>query len=171
MELSAEAMLRRLPVLPLIAALAACASAQSQYPSLAIRPAERATGTMQPIPAEPVLTPLAPATLDRVSQLAADGRAAHQAFVEQVAGARSAISGGRGAASGSEAWARAEAALADVRAARSETMVPLADLDRLLVDAGTQGEATGRIAAARDEVESLLTSEDRTVAELSANLP
>jgi len=163
--------MRRLSVLPLIAALAACASAQSQYPSLAIRPAERATGTLQPVSAEPVLTPLAPAALDRVSQLAADGRAAHQAFVAQVAGARSTISGGHGAAVGSEAWARAEAALADVRAARSTTMVPLADLDRLLVDAGTNGEATDRIAAARTEVEGLLTSEDRTVDELSANLP
>jgi hypothetical protein len=164
-------MLRRLPVLPLIAALTACASAQSQYPSLAIRPAERATGTLQPVSAEPVLTPLAPATLDKVSQLAADGKTDHQAFVAQVASARAAISGGRGAAVGSEAWARAEGALADVRAARSKTMVPLADLDRLFVDAGTQGEATDRIAAARNEVAGLLASEDRTVDELSANLP
>nr|WP_166180815.1 hypothetical protein [Altererythrobacter segetis] len=164
-------MLRRLPVLTLIAALAACASAQSEYPSLAIRPAERATGTMQPVPVEPVLTPLAQPTLDRVSQLAADARAAHQAFVGQVAGARAAITGGRGAAVGEDAWARAEAALADVRAARSKTMVPLADLDRLYVDAAIYGEATDRIGAARDEVEGLLTSEDRTVDELSANLP
>jgi hypothetical protein len=164
-------MLRRLPVLPLLAALAACASAQGEYPSLAIRPAERATGTMQPIPAEPVLTPLAPAALDKVSRLAADGQGNHQAFLAQVASARAAISGGRGAAVGSEAWARAEAALADVRAARSKTMIPLVDLDRMLVDAGTQGEATDRIAAARNEVDSLVASEDRTVAELSANLP
>lgn len=171
MGLSAEAMLRRLLVLPLLAALAACASAQSQYPSLAIRPAERATGTLQPVSAEPVLTPLAPATLDRVSQLAAEARSAHQAFVGQVAAARPAIAGGRGAAVGSEAWARAEAALADVRAARSKAMVPLADLDRLYVDAATHGEATDRIGAARDEVEGFLTSEDRRVDELSVNLP
>jgi hypothetical protein len=164
-------MLRRLTVLALMATLAACASAQSQYPSLAIRPAERATGSMQPIPAEPVLTPLPQPALDRVSQLVADARSNHQGFLAQVAGARSAISGGRGAAVGSEAWARAEAALADVRAARSKTMVPLADLDRLLIDAGTNGEATDSIAAARDEIEGLLETEDRTVAELSANLP
>ena len=171
MRVSAEAMLRRLPVLAPIAALAACASAQSRYPSLDIRPAERVTGTLRPIPTEPVLTPLPQPALDRVSQLAADARANHQAFLNQVAGDRSVITGGRGAVIGSEAWARAEAALADVRAARSKTMVPLADLDRLYVDAATQGEATVRIAAARDEVEGLLTSEDRTVAELSANLP
>lgn len=164
-------MIRRCLALSLIAALAACASAQSQYPSLAIRPAERETGTFQPAPAEPVLTPVPATTLDRVSQLAADARADHQAFVEQVAGARPAIDAGRSAAVGDDAWAKAEAALADVRAARGKTMIPLADLDRLYVDASTQGEKTDRIAAARTEVEGLLTSEDRTVDELSANLP
>ena len=163
--------MRRCLVLPLIAMLAACASAQSAYPSLAIRPAERASGTMQPPPAEPTLTTPPPATLDRVSQLAADARADHQAFVEQVAGARSTISGAHGAAVGDDAWAKAEAALADVRAARSKTMIPLTDLDRLYIDAGTQGQATARIGAARDEVQGLLTSEDRTVDELSAELP
>jgi hypothetical protein len=164
-------MVRRLLLLPAIAALAACAGAPSAYPSLAIRPAERATGTLQPVPVEPVLTPPAPATLDKVAQLAADGKASHQAFLAQAAADRAAIFGGRGAAVGSEAWARAEAALADVRAARSKTMVPLVDLDRLLVDAGTNGEATDRIAAARDEVTSLVAAEDRTLAELSAGLP
>jgi len=170
-KLSAEAMNRRFLALPLLAALAACASAQSEYPSLAIRPAERAIGTMQPPPAEPVLAPAPQATLDKVSQLAADARADHQAFVQQVAGARAAITGARGAAVGDDSWARGEAALADVRAARSKTMGPLADLDRLFVDAGTQGQATDRIAAARDEVQGFVTAEDRTLAELSGNLP
>jgi hypothetical protein len=109
--------------------------------------------------------------LDKVSQLAADARADHQAFLGQVAGARAAITGARGAAVGDDSWARGEAALADVRAARSKTMGSLADLDRLFVDAGTQGQATGKIAAAREEVESLAASEDRTLAELSGNLP
>jgi hypothetical protein len=164
-------MLRRFPALPLLALLAGCASAQSDYPSLAIRPAERATGTLQPIPAEPVLTPQPQTTLDRVSQLAADARASHAGFAEVVAGARSAITGARGAAIGDEAWARGEAAFADVRAARSKTMVPLVDLDRLHIDAATHGEATERIDAARQEVATLVASEDRIVAELSANLP
>jgi hypothetical protein len=162
---------RRALALPALAALAACASPASNYPSLAIRPAERATGTLQPPPAEPVLTPPPPATLASVSQLAADARASHRAFAEVVAGARGAISAARGKAVGDDAWARGEAALADVCAARARTMIPLADLDRLYVDAATQGEETGRIGAARDEVAGLVTSEDRTVAELSANLP
>ena len=50
-------------------------------------------------------------------------------------------------------------------------MVSLADLDRLYVDAATQGEATDRIGAARDEVAALVSSEDGTIAELSGNLP
>jgi hypothetical protein len=164
-------MLRRHIVLPLPVLLVACASAQSDYPSLAIRPAERATGTLQPVAVEPVLTPVPQPTLDRVSQLVADARASRAAFAEVADGARSAIAGARGAATGSDAWARGEAALADVRAARGKTTVPLADLDRLLVDATTQGEAGDRIEAARAEVAELVAAEDRVVAELSANLP
>ena len=164
-------MTRRPLALPLLAALAACASAQGEYPSLAIRPAERASGTMQPAAATPVLTPPPQTTLDKLSQLAADARADHQAFLSQVAGARPAITAARGAAVGNDTWAKAEAALADVRAARAKTMIPLADLDRLLVDAGTQSQATDRIAAARDEVANLVAAEDKTVGELSANLP
>jgi hypothetical protein len=171
LELSAEAMLQRCLALPLFAVLAACAGDQSEYPSLDIRPAERASGTMQPPPAEPLLTPPPSATLDRLAQLTRDAEASHKAFLGQVAGTRLAITAGRGAAVGSDAWARAEAALADVRAARAKTMASLADLDRLFVDAGTQGQATDRIGAARDRVEGLLASEDRTVGELSVNLP
>lgn len=171
MELSAGAMIRRLVALVSLSALAACTSAPGAYPSLAIRPAERQAGTFQPAPVEPVLTPPPPATLDRVSQLAADARAAHQAFAETVAYTRSVIAAARGAAVGDEAWAKGEAALADVRAARAKTMVPLADLDRLYDDAATTGQAIDRIGAARDEVEGYLTTEDRTVDELSANLP
>jgi hypothetical protein len=170
-ELSAGTMLRRCLALFLTAALAACAGAQGDYPSLDIRPAERATGMLRPVAAEPIVAPAPQATLDRVAQLAADGRANHQAFLNQVAGARPAITAARGATIGDDAWARAEAALADVRAARSRTMVPLADLDRLYVDAATQSQATDRIAAARDEVSALVAAEDRTVSELSANLP
>jgi hypothetical protein len=164
-------MFRRCFALGLVATLTACASAQSAYPSLAIRPGERESGTLQPVPSEPVFTPVPQATLDRVSQLAADARADHQAFVEQVASARPIITAARGAAIGDDAWAKGEAAFADVRAARSKTMIPLADLDRLFVDASTNGEKVDRIAAARDEVAGYITSEDRTVDELSANLP
>jgi len=164
-------MMRRCLALACLTTLAACASAQSAYPSLAIRPGERESGSLRPVPSEPVLTPVTPATLDQVSQLAADARVAHQAFVEQVASARGTIAAARGAAVGDDAWAKGEAALADVRAARSKTMVPLADLDRLYDDAATHGQAVDRIGAARDEVAGYITSEDRTVDELAANLP
>jgi hypothetical protein len=156
--------------LPALTSLAACASPQGAYPSLAIRPAERAAGTMQPPPAEPVLTAPPATTLDRVAQLAADARADHHAFQRIVESARGTIAGARGADIGEEAWSRGVAALADVRAARAKTMVPLADLDRLFVDAGTQGEKTDRIAAARGEAAGLVDSEDRAVAELSTNI-
>lgn len=163
-------MFRRCLALPAIAMLAACASPQGEYPSLAIRPAERAAGTMQPPPIQPVLTAPAQGTLDRISQLAADARADHRAFADQVSATRAIIAGGRGKAVGDDSWAKAEAALADVRAARAKTMIPLADLDRLLVDAGTQGESTDRIGAARDEVQGLVASEDASVTELQRGI-
>jgi hypothetical protein len=171
LQLSAEAMNRRFLALPVLAALTACASAQSEYPSLAIRPGERETGTFQPAPVEPQLTPQTPAALDHVAQLAANARAAHQAFGTVVAGARGAIAAARGKAVGDDAWAAGEAALADVRAARGKTMIPLADLDRMFDDAATSGQATDRIGAARDEVAGLVAAEDRIVDELSGDLP
>jgi hypothetical protein len=84
---------------------------------------------------------------------------------------RRVIAAARGKPIGDDAWAAGEAALADVRAARGKTMIPLADLDRLYDDAATTGHATDRIGAARNEVAGYLTSEDRTVDELAANLP
>lgn len=163
-------MLQRCLTLPVLAALTACASPQGQYPSLAIRPAERASGTMRTPPAEPVMTPLAQPTLDRLSRLTGDAEAAHKAFLSEMASTRSTITAGRGAAIGDDAWARAEAALADVRAARSKTMIPLVDLDRLLVDAGTNGESTGRIATARDAVSALVDAESSVIGGLQGSL-
>lgn len=116
------------------------------------------------------MTPLAQPTLDRLSRLTGDAEAAHKAFLSEMASTRSTITAGRGAAIGDDAWARAEAALADVRAARSKTMIPLVDLDRLLVDAGTNGESTGRIATARDAVSALVDAESSVIGGLQGSL-
>jgi hypothetical protein len=49
-------------------------------------------------------------------------------------------------------------------------MIALADLDRLYVDAAVNGEATDRIAAARDTVAAQVEQEDATIAGLAAAL-
>ena len=162
---------RRCLALPALALLAACASAQSQYPSLAIRPGERTAGTLQPAPAEPAPPPVtAPATLDKLAQLTTEADAAHKAFIDEAASVRPVLEAAHGAAVGDDAWSSGEAALADLRAARGKTMIPLADLDLIYDDASTAGRPVDQIAAARDHVESLVSAEDATVSDLAANL-
>jgi hypothetical protein len=156
----------RKPFLALTAAallLAGCAS-PGRYPSLAVRDAERATGTLQPAEAEPYVPPATPAeTLDRIGSLSAEAQAAHQSFLAAVEKGRGTIALGRSAAEGSDAWSRAQIALADLEASRSQTMIALAELDRLYVDAELAAGELERISAARDAVSALIDSESQTI--------
>ena len=153
----------------LIPLLAAFAAPEGEYPSLALRPAELATGAPAPTaPAPPPPTPAA--VLDRLQQLTAEASAAHQAFLAAAPQARSAVSAAAGAEAGSDAWARAQVALAGVEAARSRAMTALADLDRLYVDAAVEGAALDRIGAARDAVAAQVEQQDETISGLSAGL-
>jgi hypothetical protein len=156
----------RKPSLALVIAallLGGCASTE-RYPSLAIRDAERAMGTLQPAEPEPYVPPATPPeTLDRLSRLVADAQAAHQAFLAAAEKGRATIAAGRGAAEGSDAWSRGQVALADLEASRSQAMITLAELDRLYVDAELAGGELERISAARDVVYALIESESRTI--------
>ena len=146
--------------------LTGCASA-GRYPSLAVRDVERATGTLQPAAAEPYVPPATPPeTLDRIAALLAEAQSAHQAFLASAENRRATIAAGRRGAEGSDAWSRGQIALADVASGRSKVMVPLAELDRLYVDAELAGGELGRISAARDEVIALVESENQTIDQL-----
>lgn len=152
-----------------LAALAACSTTPGDYPSLAIRDAERVRGTLQPPP--PYIPPPTPApVLDRVAQLRAEAASAHSSFLNEATGARRAVSAARGAGVGSESWAQAQVALASLEAARSRAMVALADLDRIYVDAAVEATELDRITAAREEVIAMVEAEDATIAELAAAL-
>jgi hypothetical protein len=156
------------PVLALLS-LAACA-APSRYPSLAIRDAERPSGTLQPTEAEPYVPPATPSeTLDRLGRLTAEAQAAHQTFLAATERARAPVAAGRGTAEGSDAWSKAQIALADLEASRSQAMIALADLDRLYLEAELEAADMTRITAARDEVSALVDSENRTIAELQGS--
>ena len=145
--------------------LSACAGAAEGYPSLAIRPAERAGGTWTPPPRH-VPPPPPAAALTSLDALAADARTAHAAFTTETARATQAVGAARNAATGSEAWARAEVARSSLAAAHSRTLVPLADLDRVYVAASSAGEDVGRIAAVHAEIEALAAAEDAVLAGL-----
>ena len=148
------------------ALLGGCASADGKYPSLAIRDAERVSGSFT-VPEAPSPAPLPADTLDRVEQLQAAAASAHQAFSNAVPEARSAVSRGRGAASASKAWSDAEIALADLVSQRSHTAIVLADLDLLLADTTLAFERRAKVDEARNAVLALIREEDRILAELS----
>lgn len=167
------------PVLALIA-LSACNADRSLYPSLAIRPAERAYGTGQtaaPAPSGPLTTQV-PASANlaaRVAALRETALAAHARFAEQQGTASRLADAAKGAAPGTEAWSRAAIALASLESARSQGMIALADLDRLFI-AATEAAAIGpgadllTVTPAHRELEALLGEEDRAIAALSSQI-
>ena len=61
-------------------------------------------------------------------------------------------------------------ALAGLTSARSRTMMPLADLDRLYVAAAVEGGALAPISAIRDPVEAQVAEQSRIIERLSAVL-
>jgi len=156
----------RAALLPL-ALLAGCASPAGDYPSLAIRDVERIAGALDSAQRAPYAPPPpSPAMLDRAEALVQSAGDAHQAFLAEAPGASATVQNASGADSGGETRARAEVALASLISARSRTMEPLADLDRLYVDAAVEGNAIARIAAARESVEAQVAAEDAAIARL-----
>jgi hypothetical protein len=144
--------------------LGACATASEDYPSLALRPAERVTGTMEPVPPEPyVPPPTPPAVIDRLDRLAGEAASAHQAFLAETPRARSAVAAARGSDAGADSWAVAQVAVAGLESSRSKAMIALADLDRLYVDAAVGGEELERIGAVRDRVATQVDEQNATI--------
>lgn len=159
---------RLLPIAA-FALLAACASPEGEYPSLAIRDIERVSGSLEVEPAPPPPAPPA-ATLASLDELAASARAAHQRFLSAEPGARELTAAASGAARGTEAWARAQVAIANLEAQRSQTMIALADLDRIYVDAATSALATESISDVRSEIDELVAQQDATIRSLLGRL-
>ena len=154
--------------------LAACASAGDEYPSLAIRDAERQTGTFAPAigaaaaPAQPA--PPAPELLDRLAQLRAEAQSAHRAFTALAPAARRRVDAARGAGVASDVWAAAQVAISELDARRSQTAIPMADLDELLVSQAVALQQNGAATQAQAEVQALLEEEDRLLQELKGAL-
>ena len=149
--------------LPPLAVLAACAAPQGDYPSLAIRDAERVSGTMEVAPPPPPPPAQPAATLATIEQLLADARAAHAEFLAATPAARASAQAASGSARGSDSWGRAQVAIADLEARRSNAMIALADLDRLYVNAAASAEDITPIAVARDEIGALVDEQDSVI--------
>ncbi len=157
-----EFMPRILPCLAAIAlplTLAACASAGGDYPSLAIRDAERASGSAMPVQPAPVPPPppIATGTSQRIAQALDQARKAHASFVAGTASAARIVSAARGARARADSWIAAQVALADLQSLRSQAVIAQADVelmfaqerlaepDRITPTAQALGEARERI--------------------------
>ncbi|WP_240530072.1 hypothetical protein [Novosphingobium sp. PC22D] len=174
----ARLVLRPIAALVPALALSACAS-NGNYPSLALRDAERISGTARP--AAPTATPapeLPPASADlltRINDLLATARKAHAVFENKRGSTNRAVGAARGASSASDSWVSAQVALADLQAARSPVVTVLAELDGLYVDARDAAPATvspsaQAIVDARDSVDALVAEENSTIEALGRQL-
>lgn len=162
--------MKRPAVLLVFALLGACQTVGAdEYPSLAVRDAERVTGTLPPPPPY-VPPPQTQAVTDDLGRLAADVASAQRTFADATPAARNAVNAARGSGPDSETWAIAQVALAGLESARSRAMIALADLDRLYVAAATEGTELSRIAAARDAAVGTVEEQNSTISALLAAL-
>jgi hypothetical protein len=157
--------------LSLIAALGACASAGEDYPSLAIRDAERSEGSFEAPEPKRLDIPAVDVDLTggldaRLSSLVSAAQEAHSAFLEVQPRAERLVSAASGSAVGSDSWAAAQVALAELDSARSLASVPLGDLDAIYAAARISADDTGAIEMARGEVIDLVRVEDAVLADL-----
>ena len=156
---------RLLPLLAGLGLLGACAgAAEGDYPSLAIRDVERASGSFEPAP----YVPTYPAATEVASAegYAAQAREAHRQFLAALPAARARVNAARGSGRGSEAWSVAQVAVAVLEGHRGQAMIALAELDRIYVDAGTEGQETGGVQDVRGPIEALVAEENATIAGL-----
>ena len=172
------AMHRSTPVLTALALclfLPACASGSADYPSLARRDAERLAEQPQPAGAETPAPAPGPALEARLARLVNDAGAAHRRFSARTAAARTASARPGASTRGGDAWINAQVALSALEAARSTTMVSLAELDRLYADArlawdaGESPEAAA-IARARTQVDGWAAEQDRAIAAILSRI-
>lgn len=149
-----------------------CTGASGKYPSLAIRDAERVSGTAQPVDGDPapVTEMPSPELAGRLEQLSGDARRAHDSFIAAAPAARSAVSAADGSSVASDSWVAAQMAVAGLEASRSRLLIALAQLDSLHVNAQLEGGGKDAVASARDAVDAMAREEDEALAALLARL-
>lgn len=168
----------RLVVIALPMALSACASAGGDYPSLAIRSAERVSGSGQPVTPEPVALPAPPldtATGQRIDLAVARARKAHASFRSAIGGASGTIAAARGSQAPADAWTAAQIALADLQSLRSDGVIAQADLDQIyaeerMADPARLTPTAQALLGARETVDAWVEEQDRAIARLASQL-
>lgn len=156
--------------------LSGCAQDGRRYPSLAVRPAERAFATATPRRDDSPVPPAPDAALlTQIADLRQRAQVAAAAFAGAADKAERLTTAARGTSLGSEAWAAATVAMAGLDSARSDTALPLAELDSLRVaravqDAGALGQ-DDPLAQADAAVAAMVQDEDARIARLRQDFP
>lgn len=153
-----------LGLLPLIAAVGACAGSDTRYPSLAMRSFEvnppPSGPTQPPAPTRPVVDSATLATMvDRAVT-------ANTGFIRQQTEAARLARAAAGRSIESDTRAAALVAMADLAAQRGETTSVLADLDELVAAASTTFAPTQEIETARTQVLALVAAQDAAIERL-----
>ena len=156
---------------PMLAALllAGCAGNSERYPSLAVRDAERISGTLTPAPApEAPATPVQ--TVEQIDDALGNAVASYQRFQAAQSDALALAQSASGSGSEEDVRARALIALADLTSIRSETALALADLDRLEIEAASEFAKLQDIHAAQARVERFVREQDAAIAAIDQAL-
>ena len=160
-------------VLSVASLLGACASTGTDYPSLAIRDAERAEGQFDT--GEPARLDIPPVEVDltggldaRLSSLVSAAEEAHAEFVSVRPRATRLVAAA--GSTGSDSWAAAQVALAELDSARSRAAIPLGDLDMIYTATRVAAEDASAIEAARGRVLTLVGEEDAVLEDLRARI-
>jgi hypothetical protein len=151
-------------LLPLVAALSACASEDTRYPSLAMRPFETAPPPADTAPVPEPTRPLADST--QLAALVSRAVSADAEFARQQPVAAQLARAAAGQSVESNARARALVAMADLAAKRGATSAVLADLDGLAANSAVTLAPTQDVEAARAQVLALVTGQEAAMARL-----
>jgi len=158
-------------------ALSACTSLGGEYPSLAIRDVERASGSAMPVEAalQPPPAPLSEQTSQRIAQSLERARKAHSSFVAGTGTATNAVNAARGTTPPSDRWIAAQLALASLQGLRSQAVIAQADLDLMfaeerLAEPGSISPTAEALARAREEVDGWVEEQNGTIARLASQL-
>ncbi len=148
------------------ATLSACAGSGDNYPSLAVRDAERFAGSFEPAPSVEPAPVAAPAIMAGLAAIEVRADAAYAAFQSALPSAESTVRAARGASQSSNQWSAAQVALADLTAKRSTSAIALADIDLIYAKTSSEFTVNQEIAELRGRIAAQVDAQDRILGEL-----
>ena len=144
--------------------LGGCAAASDKYPSLAIRDFEREVAPEQVTPLP--MQAMAPALVEKVAGARALALREDAAFRAALPAVERQVASTRGLSATSNAWAAAQVALSQLQTRRNLTVSALGDIDEVIAAQSAQLVDTSAQQSIQQEVEAILSSQDRALAQL-----